>query len=208
MSEQINDNSILYQLVNEWYGALNIRKPLSSGHLSNQWLNLWFAKGEQQIIVDKKLLYYRSAIDNNLNYKPTSIIESMGMIILYDQITRNIFRGSDMAYKYDEIARNIALDLVKNYEQLPIQLQITIVICLIHSENIDHHLLVKNLIENYISKSQYIDQNVLSSLNGIAKNHFERISLFARIPERNQFLNRTSTEQEIAFMNAVNKGSL
>ncbi len=39
----------------------------------------------------------------------------MSLIILYDQIPRNIFRGSAEAYKFDEKARNFAKELITEY---------------------------------------------------------------------------------------------
>ncbi|CAF4573239.1 unnamed protein product, partial [Rotaria sp. Silwood2] len=130
----------------------------------------------------------------------------MAMIILYDQITRNIFRGTENAYKYDDIARRIALTLVEtiSLSTLPIQFLLTIVICLIHSEQIEHQDLVKSLIQQYVLRHPSIDPNLLTSLSGIAKNHYDRIQLFGRIPERNRFIDRQSTLTEISFMKAVN----
>jgi uncharacterized protein (DUF924 family) len=87
---------------------------------------------------------------------------------------------------------------------LPIQFLLTILICLIHSEQIEHLDLVKRLIQQYVVTNPSIDSNLLTSLNGIAKNHYDRIQLFGRIPERNRFIGRQYIPEEISFMNAVN----
>lgn len=201
---------ILFQLLVDWYGTPYLNRSLSSTELVNQWTTLWFAKREQQKVADEKLLRYHYAIESFVCFQPTTLKEKVAMIILYDQITRNIFRGTANAYKYDGIARQIALKLVQAnaLSSLPIQFILTILICLIHSEQIGHLDLVKSLIQQYLVRHPCIDSNLLTSLNGIVKNHYERIQSFGRIPERNSRIGRASTLAELAFMNAVHTGEV
>ncbi|CAF3650673.1 unnamed protein product [Rotaria sp. Silwood1] len=201
-----NSSHILYQLLVDWYGTTKLNRSLSSTQLADQWITLWFAKREQQKLADQKLMKYHSAIEYFIHFQPKTLKEKMAMIILYDQITRNIFRGTENAYKYDDIARRIALNLVETtcLSTLPIQFLLTILICIIHSEQIEHLDLVKSLIQQYLVRHPSIDPNLLTSLNGIVKNHYDRIQLFGRIPERNCFIGRQSTLAEISFMKAVN----
>ncbi|CAF2163451.1 unnamed protein product [Rotaria magnacalcarata] len=218
MSHQstVNDNDVnvensshtLYQLLIDWYGTTHFNRSLSSTQLTNQWTTLWFAKHEQQKLVDQKLMKYHPAIEYFIDFQPTILEEKMAMIILYDHITRNIFRGTESAYIHDDIARRIALTLVKTIylTDLPVQFLITILICLIHSEQIEHLEIVQSLIQQYLMRHPSIDSNLLVSLLGIAKNHHDRIQLFGRIPERNRFIGRQSTVAEISFMAAVNTG--
>ena len=44
---------------------------------------------------------------------------------------------------------------------------------------------------------------VFQSLRGISNNHRDRMRLFGRVPERNKWLRRESSEQEVAFMREV-----
>lgn len=209
-TDTVDFSHTLYQLLVDWYGTTNLNKSLSSTQLTDQWTTFWFAKREQQKIVDKKLMKYKSAIDYFTNFQPTTLKEKIAMIILYDQITRNIFRGTEYAYKYDHIARQIALILVETSQlsDLPIQFLLTIIICLIHSEQIEHLDLVKSFIQQCVVTNPSIDSSLLTSLNGITKNHYDRIQLFGRIPERNRCINRQSTSEEISFMKAVNTGDI
>ncbi|UJR17381.1 hypothetical protein I4U23_004276 [Adineta vaga] len=204
------DFHTLYQLLVDWYGTTNLNRSLSSTQLTEQWTTLWFAKREQQKLADQKLMKYQSAIEDFLHFQPTKQKEKIAMIILYDQITRNIFRGTANAYKYDEKARHIALSLIETMtlSDLPIQFLLTILICLIHSEHIEHVELVRNIIEKHIATNTSIDSNLLRSLNGIVKNHHDRLLLFGRIPERNRFINRESTPAEISYMQAVHTGDI
>ncbi|CAM4932943.1 unnamed protein product [Rotaria socialis] len=220
MSHQptVNDNDVnaensshtLYQLLVDWYGTTHLNRSLSSTQLTNQWTTLWFAKHEQQKLVDQKLMKYHPAIEYFIDFQPTTLEEKMAMIILYDQITRNIFRGTESAYIYDDIARRIVLTLVEtiNLTGLPVQFLITILICLVHSEQFEHLEIAQSLIQQYLMRHPSIDSNLLVSLLGITKNHCDRIQLFGRIPERNRFIGRQSTAAEISFMTAVNTGDI
>ena len=201
-----NNCHILYEVLVDWYGRTNMNKPLSSTQLTDQWTTLWFAKREQQKLVDEKLMKYHSALEDFRHFQPTNLREKMSMIILYDQIPRNIYRGTEKAYQYDPIARRIALEILSNasLSTLSIEYLLTIIICLIHSEQIEHLELVENLIKKHLMTNPSIDSNLLNSLNGIVTNHYDRLKLFGRIPERNRFIHRQSTSAEIAFLNAVN----
>ena len=201
-----NNCHILYEVLVDWYGRTNMNKPLSSTQLTDQWTTLWFAKREQQKLVDEKLMKYHSALEDFRHFQPTNLREKMSMIILYDQIPRNIYRGTEKAYQYDPIARRIALEILSkaSLSTLSIEYLLTIIICLIHSEQIEHLELVENLIKKHLMTNPSIDSNLLNSLNGIVTNHYDRLRLFGRIPERNRFIHRQSTSAEIAFLNAVN----
>ncbi|CAF1381133.1 unnamed protein product [Adineta ricciae] len=203
--EKQNNSHTLYQLLVDWYGTSSLNRPLSSTQLTDQWTTLWFAKRELQILADEKLMKYHSAIEHFLDFQPANLKEKIALVILYDQITRNIFRGTANAYKYDDKAQQIALSLIESVtlSDIPIQFLLTILICLIHSEQIQHVDLVKDRIEQYVSTNSSIDSNLLRSLNGIVRNHYDRLQLFGRIPERNRFINRESTPAEISYMQAV-----
>jgi len=230
-------------------------------------------------------------VDHFLHFQPTNLLEKIGLIILYDQITRNIYRGSAKAYEHDSIARDIALELSHfndqekllidqtsvpstcsstnnlsdttstsssettttsglsfdtsesrdnrnsdnhnrnsndrkenknnddhppdpldkksnlNFLRLPLHFQLTITICLLHSETLAHHDLVSKLLD-VIRWSRSLDGNLFTSLKQIAINHRDRIVMFGRIPERNRYLKRISTSQELAFMSAVGKNTI
>lgn len=142
---------------------------------------------------------YHSAIEEFADFQPTDLKEKIAMILLYDQITRNIFRGTANAYQYDSKSRDIALSLAESVtlSSLPIQFLLTVIICLIHSEQIEHLELVRSLIQQYVVKNLSIDTNILGSLNGIARNHYDRIQMFGRIPERNRFIGESLLQKRL-----------
>jgi uncharacterized protein (DUF924 family) len=172
---------------------------LKSYDLVELWENKWFAKNEKQKKIDVSLLYFKDLIEKYETYEPKNLCEKMALIILYDQIVRNIFRNTNKAYQYDNIALNLAKSLLKNFETLPFCFKLTVVICMIHSENISDHKIINELMP-IVKTDVKCDPKLYIALNGIYKNHNDRIKLFGRIPERNKFLGRISTQEEKVFL--------
>ena len=123
----------------------------------------------------------------------------MVLIILYDQVPRNIYRNKPEFYLFDKKALPIARFYSKKINELPFHMVCTVIICLSHSENIRDHNIVSDLIKN-ISYNEY---QVFASLKKIFKNHSFRVYNFGRIPERNKILNRTNTIMEKAFLESL-----
>jgi len=57
-----------------------------------------FAKGETQQWIDKEKYHHHYK-----DYQPRYLYECIVMIVLYDQIPRNIFRNTRQAYETDHI---------------------------------------------------------------------------------------------------------
>jgi uncharacterized protein (DUF924 family) len=116
----------------------------------------------------------------------------LAAIIVMDQFSRNMFRGTPRAFASDPLARQLAeqllahgLDLAmtdaeRYFVYLPFE----------HSENREHQALAVRLIE------QLSDE----SWKDYALSHQATILRFGRFPHRNLILGRTSTEDEVAYL--------
>jgi uncharacterized protein (DUF924 family) len=207
------DFSKLLELFNFWYGLkfypTNQTKKenllisnLPIQHIREIWENIWFAKNEKQIIIDSELEKFKGLIEDFQNYETSEFYEKMAIIILYDQITRNIFRRTSKAYDYDHISRGIALHLLEKIESLPFQFQLTVLICLCHSENMEHQSKVREYVKNLNDKVIYSEyKEIVNTLLKISDNHYIRVFNFGRIPERNPFVGRVDTSEETIFLN-------
>ena len=69
-------------------------------------------------------------------FSPTNFFEDFSLIILYDQISKNIFRNDEKTYEYDEKAKKIAGKYRKNLKELPLHNILRLFICFLHSESI------------------------------------------------------------------------
>ena len=166
------------------------------------WKTVWFAKNDDQKKIDEFLKKFAFFFDVDIT--PTNFFEDFSLLILYDQISRNIFRNSEKAYEYDEKARKLAGKYRKNLKELPLHNILTILICFLHSESIDDQKYVGESI-SWLKTEEYSNQynEIIDHLELIHKNHYERIMLFGRIPERNKYLGRTSKEDELVYIKSV-----
>lgn len=133
----------LSDLTSYWYRNARPERPIPGPHIEEVWREVWFAKGAQQVLMDKDLLRFAGLLESVADrvdagsWRPETLLEKIGCILLFDQVPRNIFRGSPKAYAYDRLAYPIATALHDNTEQfrsLPLHLRYTVIICIVHSE--------------------------------------------------------------------------
>ena len=198
-----------------WYGhplkllsGLNFKtiKPIDfpESHLEYLWKHVWFAKNEDQKIMDIYLKKFEHFYE--ITYDLSQIddfFKEFSLIILYDQISRNIYRNSAKAYEFDEYARSLARKYKTKLKELALHNILTILICFLHSENKEDQIFVGDSIKWLKIKYGMQHNEIIDHLALIHKNHYERIMMFGRIPERNKFLGRDSTEAEIIYIKSV-----
>ena len=113
-------------------------------------------------------------------------------IVLLDQLSRNMFRGSAKSFAQDPQALTLAQELVASgYDQrLSLEYRRFAYMPYMHSESILIHGQAVSLF------SQPGMQNTLA----FELRHKEIIERFGRYPHRNAILGRNSTEEELAFL--------
>ena len=117
----------------------------------------------------------------------------LALILLLDQMTRNIFRDTPKAFSGDEIAcalslRSVAdgfLETEKNVHKRQFFLM-----PMMHSEDLKIQKKSLPLFQALTSKNTY----------DYAIRHHDIIERFGRFPHRNQILNRPSSNEELAFL--------
>lgn len=119
---------------------------------------------------------------------------ALGLVILLDQVPRNIHRGSPLAFATDSRALRTAKDWIGGgyLWKLPAPRASWLLMPLEHSENIDDQWRCVSLFQTL----------GLSEMAHWAKIHLDIIAKFGRFPHRNTVLGRISTPEEIAFLNA------
>jgi uncharacterized protein (DUF924 family) len=126
----------------------------------------------------------------------------MALIILLDQFTRNIFRGSPRAFEGDERARSVlntalkkGFDLALSYKE-----RCFIYMPLEHSESLADQQRCVELFEALLAEAPAAyHANIGSSLNFAIK-HRDIIGEFGRFPHRNEILGRLATPGEIRYL--------
>ncbi len=158
----------------------------------------WFIKDPQidEEIKQQFLIDYELAKQGVLDPWQNSPRSCLALILLLDQIPRNIFRDLPQMYATDEKALNFAHFAVENdFDQqlLPVE-RWFIYLPFEHSENLDHQCQAVALFRRLSD-----DPDSASAID-YAIRHFEVIRQFGRFPHRNQILGRETTPEEAEFL--------
>ena len=154
----------------------------------------WFSKDSE---FDNKLgemfsEFVEEALKGKLKNWSDSESGCLALILLLDQFTRNIYRGTPRAFAGDEKALKLSFKCLKNgylsndnthkckFMLLP----------MMHSEDISVQELSLPLFKDLNDQRTY----------EYALRHRDIIKIFGRFPHRNDILGRASTEKEIEFL--------
>ena len=163
----------------------------------------WFKKNDKydQKIKTLFLEDLKKAINNKYDDWQDTADESVALVILLDQFSRNIFRESSEAFSQDYKTRLIVNEAVdRGYLEELNQNKIHFLLMpLIHSEDISDHIFGHKLIDTYLKSFEYFDK-VKKAWNY----HSIPIKKFGRYPHRNNILKRQSTPEEIVFLKQPN----
>lgn len=121
---------------------------------------------------------------------------SLALVILLDQFSRNLHRGTPDAFVNDAAARAIAgLAIDRGFDRamLPVRAQF-FYLPFMHSEALVDQERCLALFAALPTLPQH--ENSMQ----FARRHLEIIARFGRFPHRNETLGRTSTAEEIAFL--------
>lgn len=153
-----------------------------------------------------------STIEDALNGKLDSWTEtidgSLALIIVYDQFTRNVHRGSAASYTGDRRALSIAKNIISlGYDKnLPLLQRLFLYLPFMHAED---KSIQKQSLELYTDLSKDAPSEVKKYFGGcldFAKKHKEIIDKFGRFPHRNKDLGRESTKEEVEFIKKSGRG--
>ena len=146
----------------------------------------------------------RQARAEKLSHWESDANGALALVILLDQFTRNIFRGSVEAYSGDALAREIVHRAIGAGldDALPITGRIFLYHPLHHSESLEEQNLGVALLEKLAARlddewQPYVEQSV-KGFSG----HRDIVARFGRFPHRNVTLGRPSTAQEQAFLDS------
>ena len=137
---------------------------------------------------------------------------ALARIVVLDQFTRNVYRGTPLAFAGDHQALEAALDMVDAEEDLalpPLQRGF-IYMPFEHAEDIAMQeqavaLFTRMADAESATAPEAVVKSIANSLD-YAKRHRHVIQRFGRFPHRNAILGRTSTPEEIAFLQQPGSG--
>lgn len=135
--------------------------------------------------------------------RPVEPLPALARVIVLDQFTRNVFRGSARAFAGDAMALQTARALVasgadrsltgvqRQFAYLPFE----------HAEDLSHQRTAVQLFQQLAA-----DEPARAGLVDWARRHLEVVARFGRFPHRNAALGRASTDDELAFLQTPGSG--
>jgi uncharacterized protein (DUF924 family) len=127
----------------------------------------------------------------------------LALVLLLDQLPRNMFRGTARAFATDAKARAISRHAISAGfdRELPQIMRMFLYLPFEHSEHLDDQMESVRLaiaLEDECGKSPET-----TAIRKSARSHLETIRRFGRFPGRNEALGRQSTREEIEFLKQV-----
>lgn len=123
----------------------------------------------------------------------------VGLVLLLDQFTRNIFRGTARAYSGDARAVSLAQRTIASghHQRLPAIHQAFLFLPLEHHEDLEVQEECVTLFEEL---ADVTGSDQIASFTRYAAAHRDVIARFGRFPHRNAVLGRESTAEELAWL--------
>ena len=154
----------------------------------------WFTKDDSfdALCRDQFLDAHKHAASGALGSWRDTPEGALALVILLDQMPRNMFRGDPRTWATDPAARVVAEDAVERGfdHQVPAELRQFFYLPFMHAED---------LAAQERSVALYGAMSDPDSLKW-ARHHRDIVARFGRFPHRNTVLGRDSTPEELAFL--------
>lgn len=153
----------------------------------------------------------QQAADNRLADWSDDPETLLALVLLLDQMPRNIHRDTAQAFAFDELARQYThLALAMGVDQaLPPIARVFLYLPLEHSEDLDDQQYALQLFRALAKSAAGGDpaqQQAFDQYADFARRHHAIIERFGRFPHRNRLLGRTSTAEEQLFLTQPDSG--
>ena len=179
-----------------WFGPLT-----TEGMSAPSQHALWFTKRED---TDRKIAtQFQSLVEQALAGQLDEWTDSaeglIALILLLDQFTRNIFRNSANAFAGDAKALEFAQIALfeKRHLTLPPIHQVFLLMPLEHNEDL---VVQEQCVEAFRALHERTGLPQIADFSRYAVAHRDVIAQFGRFPHRNDILGRSSTEDELAYL--------
>ena len=187
------------EILDFWFGELDENGLPDSDHR-----NKWFRSDRKfdQEIRQRFLSMVLFASEQGLDHWRREAGGTLAEIILLDQFSRNIFRGSAMAFDQDRQARKLCREAMQKGQDMmlaPVH-RAFLYMPLQHSELRDDQDVSVECCEQLARSTQGILADFMGSFPQSARDHRAIIQQFGRFPHRNKALGRASTADEEAYL--------
>jgi uncharacterized protein (DUF924 family) len=163
----------------------------------------WFGAGADPVIAERFAPVLERAIRGELDDWSDRPRSRLALIIVLDQFSRSIHRGTTRAYAQDQKALALALEGfgLGHYAALETPWEKTFFLLpLGHSEQLEHLETAVRLAEELVGQAPPELRRILEHSASQASGHRDVIARFGRHPHRNAVLGRQSTPEELDYL--------
>jgi uncharacterized protein (DUF924 family) len=187
------------EILQFWFGTRQAGEPVNEERS-----RFWF-KGDSSTDADIKAKFaglVQRAREGKLKEWEDSPEGCLALILLHDQFSRHIYRGSPEAFTHDTQALRLCLrGIDRGWDrQFDIPERVFFYFPMVHAEDLQ---VQKKGLEFFIRLAQDVSEvhwDFIDEVLNHAIEHHEVIERFGRFPKRNTILGRESTTDEIAYL--------
>lgn len=193
MSDRIED------VLDFWFGELNELGCSSPEHRQRWWTK---SKTFDEALRSHFLHDYEAIVAGEREAWRNTARGALAFIIVLDQFSRNMFRGTPEMFAADELAREVCREgLDADFDaELSFDERLFFYLPLAHSEEmVDHHRSIELLSGLVDSCTESLEGDARNYLD-FAESHKAIVERFGRYPHRNATLGRASTPEETEFL--------
>jgi uncharacterized protein (DUF924 family) len=189
-----------------WFANLNGDQQTGDQQTAVRQWQWWFSGGGNADITARFSPLLKQAIRGELNDWASEPHSRLALIIVLDQFSRAIYRGTAQAFAQDEKACSLALEgiAIGHYAALKTPWEKTFFFLpLGHYEQdfIQNQSLLTKLADELVVAAPPEHHGLLEFSAAQARRHADVIARFARQPHRNRVLGRKSTLEELDYLN-------
>lgn len=186
-----------------WFGKIDATQQCEPAFIQRWWKK--DPNFDQQLRDEFGALHTSVTLKQSRAERPSWMDSPPGLlaaIILVDQFSRNMFRGSAQMYKHDELAQAWSLEAVAfGYHQTLAAPHATFLLMpLMHSEKLIDQERCITLFTELGARLQGGAAEMAAKNASFAKQHRDIIAQFGRFPHRNALLGRQSSNEELTFL--------
>lgn len=194
------DPSPVSYILDFWFGSLDRDGRADKAHTSS-----WFKKDPDfdAAIVSNFSSTYSLLTTGSRPSWASGADGLLSAILVLDQFSRNMFRDRPEMYKFDDLALRFSFEFIALGldEGAPLAHRIFSYMPLMHSERLIDQERCVTLFSRFADELEGESAAVIQGNLKFAIAHRDIVARFGRFPHRNALLKRTSTKEEVAFLN-------
>jgi uncharacterized protein (DUF924 family) len=193
------DQHIAEEILEYWFGD-SVKDPSRVPAR----MHLWFADdtARDAEMRQRWATLVTAASEGKLDFWTRTPRGRLAVLILLDQMRRNIYRGTAEAFRHDGRARYLMRDGVSRLMDLkltPIE-RVFFYMPLQHAESLDDQEMV---VDRFLQLEREVASDhrpIFADFRKYAQRHRDIIARFGRFPHRNAILGRRNTPEEAAWL--------